>query len=129
MADFLSSIKLDRYRDAFISNDVKGVDLLEADVESLNAIGVESSLDCVRILTLFRRLDGTEPRIPISEVLRFLKENGFEKHCKHFEENQIDGDMMVDTEVKVMKDVLKEFGIDPMERVKIVARFRASVKV
>ena len=128
VGDFLSSIKLDKYREAFISNGVSGDVLLDADSEFLTEIGVTSHLDCVRILTLFpRRLQDAEPRFPVSEVQKFLRENGFEKYNEHFEKNQIDGDMMLDTEQGLMKSVLKEIGIGVVDRVKLLSKFKTFV--
>ena len=124
VGDFLSSIKLDKYREAFISNGVRGDVLLEADSEFLTEIGVSSPLDCVRIMTLFpRQLQGDKPRFPISAMLRFLKENDFEKYTKTFKENQIDGDMLLDAGAELMKAALKEIGIGVVDRVKIFSMF------
>ncbi len=76
-------------------------------------------------MTLFpRRLQDTEPRLPVSEVLRFLKENKFEKYVELFEKNEIDGDMMMDTEQGLMKNVLKEIGIVVVDRFKIMSKFK-----
>ena len=125
VGDFLSSIRLDKYKEAFISNGISGDVLLEADSEFLTEIGVSSPLDCVRIMTLFpRRLQEAEPRFPLSDVLTFLKENGFEKYIKHFEENQIDGDMLLDAEQGLMKAALKEIEIGVVDRVKILSKFK-----
>ena len=125
VGDFLSSIRLDKYRKVFISNEVSGDILLEADSELLTELGVSSSLDCVRIMTLFpRRLQGAEPRFPLSDVLTFLKENGFEKYIKHFEENQIDGDMLLDAEQGLMRAALKEIEIGVKDRMKILGKFK-----
>ena len=122
VGDFLSSIKLDKYREAFVSDEVRGDVLLEADSEFLTEFGVSSPLDRVRIMTLFpRRLQEAEPRFPVSEVLRFLRENGFEKYMKHFEENQIDGDMILHSEAKL---VLKEIDIKIVDRMKILVMFK-----
>ncbi len=125
VGDFLTSIKLDKYRQAFVEAEVGGDVLLDADCEFLNELGVNSLLDCVRIMTLFpRRLQDTEPRLPVSEVLRFLKENKFEKYVELFEKNEIDGDMMMDTEQGLMKNVLKEIGIVVVDRFKIMSKFK-----
>ena len=125
VGDFLSSIRLDKYREAFITDGISGDVLLEADSEFLTELGVSSPLDCVRIMTLFpRRLQGAEPRFPLSDVLMFLKENGFEKYIKHFGENQIDGDMLLDAEQGLMKAALKEIEIGVVDRVKILSKFK-----
>ncbi len=98
VGDFLASIKLDEYRHLFVEENVGGDVLLEAgDCEFLMELGVKSYLDCARIITLFpRRLQEAEPRLPISEVLRFLRENRLEKYVKLFEQHEIDGDMLMD---------------------------------
>ncbi len=125
VGDFLTSIKLDKYRQAFVEAEVGGDVLLDADCEFLNELGVNSLLDCVRIMTLFpRRLQDTEPRLPVSEVLRFLRDNRFEKYVELFEKNEIDGDMMMDTEQGLMKNVLKEIGIVVVDRFKIMSKFK-----
>ena len=118
---------MDKYRDAFISNEVSGDVLLDADSKELSCdeLGVTSPLDCVRIITLFpRHLQGTEPRFPVSQVLMFLRENNFEKHAKLFEENQIDGDMILNAEQGLMKSALEEIGIGALDRRKILSKFK-----
>ncbi len=126
VGDFLTKIKLDKYKQAFVEAEVGGELLLEAaDCEFLNELGVNSLLDCVRIMTLFpRRLQDTEPRLPVSEVLRFLGENKFEKYIDVFERHEIDGDMLVDTEQGLMKNVLKEIGIGAVDKGKILFKFK-----
>ncbi len=125
VGDFLASIHLDKYREAFAENDVGGDVLLEADCEFLNELGVASPLDCLHIMTLFpRQLQDSEPRLPISVVLRFLRENKFDKYIEHFEKSQIDGDMIMNTEATLMKNVFKEIGIGVVDRVKILSKFK-----
>ena len=93
-----------------------------ADSEFLTELGVSLALDRVRIMILFsRRLQEAEPRFLVSEVLTFLMENGFEKYTKHFEENQIDGEMILHSEAKLM---LKELDINLVDRVKIIGMFK-----
>ena len=139
VGDFLSSIKLDKYREAFVTNEVNGADLLEANRDTLNELGVTSLLDCVRIMTLFpRQLQGAEPRFPVSVVLKVLKENKLEKYIKIFEENQIDGDMILYAEEKHMKIIMKddelvrsvftEIGISSnIHKTRILSRFKTFV--
>ncbi len=125
VGDFLISIKLEEYVQAFIEADVGGDVLLDADCEFLNALEVNSLLDCVRIMTLFtRRLQNTEPRLPVSEVLRFLRENKFEKYVELFKQNEIDGDMLVDTDPGLIKNMLKDIGIVVVDRVSILNKFK-----
>ncbi len=126
VGDFLTSIKLDKYRQAFVENEVGGDLLLEeGDCEFLNALGVNSFLNCVRITTLFRRrLQEAEPRLPVSEVLRFLSDNKLEKYVELFERHEIDGDMLVETEKGLMKNVMNEIGIGAVDRGKILNRFK-----
>lgn len=128
VGDFLASIKLDKYRKAFISEDVSGDVLLDADHEFLTALGVDTALDRVRIITLFpRRLQEAEPNYPVSEVVRCLQENNLEKYVKSFEENEIDGDMLLDTDPALMKAVLKEIGVGVVDRVKILSKFKTFI--
>lgn len=125
VADFLSSIQLEKYREVFINSEIGGDVLLDADEEFLTELGVESPLDCVHIIILFRqRLRETGPRIPISEVLRFLKENKFEKYVELFEKHKIDGEMLLDTQQVLMKNAFKEIGIGVVDRVKILSQFK-----
>ncbi len=126
VGDFLTNIKLDKYRQAFVKAEIGGELLLEAaDCEFLYELGVESFLDCVRIMTLFpRRLQDTEPRFPVSEVLRFLRGTKFEKYIHVFELHEIDGDMLVDTEQGLMKNVLKEIEIGAVDTGKILFMFK-----
>ncbi len=127
VGDFLTSIKLDRYRPAFVEAEVGGDVFLDANCKFLNELGVNSLLDCARIMTLFpRRLqDNAEPRLPISKVLTFLKESKFEKYVELFEQNEIDGDMLVDTELELMRNVLEEIGIGVVDTFKIVSKFKS----
>ena len=128
VGDFLCSIKLDRYRENFIDNEVSGDVLLDADCECLTEIGVESPLDRVRIKTLFpRHLLKAQPRYSVSEVLKFLSENNLRKYTKQLEENQIDGDMILNTEPGLMKQGLREIGIGVIDVNKIISKFKTYV--
>ena len=128
VGDFLSSIKLDKHKEAFVSNEIGGDVLLEADSEFLTELGVSSPLECVRIMTLFpRRLQEAEPSYPVSEVIKFLMEKNLGQHSKLFQDNQIDGDMMLDAEQELMKSALKEIGIGVVDRVKILSKFKTFV--
>ena len=55
VANFLRNIGLDRYTTSFTEQGISGDLLLEADNEMLRELGVESPLDQLKILTLFRR--------------------------------------------------------------------------
>ena len=128
VGDFLSSIKLDKYKEEFVVNEVGGDVLLDSDSEVLSELGVVSPLDRVRILTLFpRRLREAEPSYPVSEVVKFLMEKNLGKYSNLFEDNQIDGDMMLDAEPELMKSALKEIGIGLVDRVKILSKFKTFV--
>ena len=129
VGDFLTSIKLDKYRQVFVDAEIGGDVLLDANCKLLDKLGVNSLLDCVHILTLFpRRLKyDAEPRLPISKVLKFLRENKFEKYVEIFEQNKIDGDMLVDTEQELMRNVLEEIGIGVLDTFKIVSKFKSFV--
>ncbi len=125
MGDFFTNIKLDKYRQAFVEAEVGGDVLLDANCKLLNTLGVNSNLDCVRIMTLFpRRLQNAEPRLPISKVLKFFKENKFEKYVELFKQNEIDGDMLVDTEQELMRNVLEDIGIAVLDTFKILSQFK-----
>ena len=130
VGEFLTSIKLDKYRESFISNEVSGDVLLDADDECLTELGVSTALDRVRIMTWFpRRLEEVEPKYPVSEVVKYLQENKLEKYIKLFEENEIDGDMLLDTDPTLMKAVLKEIGVGVVDRVKILSKFKTFASI
>ena len=99
--------------------------MLDADDECLTELGVGTALDRVRIITWFpRRLEEVEPKYPVSEVVKYLQENKLEKYITLFEENEIDGDMLLDTDPTLMKAVLKEIGVGVVDRVKILSKFK-----
>ena len=113
-----------------MSAEISGDVLLDADEEFLTELGVDTALDRVRIMTLFpRTLEEVEPKYPVSEVVKYLQENKMEKYIKLFEENEIDGDMLLDTDPTLMKAVLKEIGVGVVDRVKILSKFKTFTSI
>ena len=111
-----------------MSAEISGDVLLDADEEFLTELGVDTALDRVRIMTLFpRMLKEVEPKYPVSKVVKYLQENKMEKYIKLFEENEIDGDMLLDTDPTLMKTVLKEIGVSVLDRVKLISKFKTLV--
>ena len=69
VSDFLTKIQLPEYADSFLSSDISGEILLEADADILNELGVTSPLHQMKIMELFRReLQGEIPRSVTSGV-------------------------------------------------------------
>ena len=78
---------------------ITGEILLDAEQgEGLKDLGVNNPLHC-QICVLFRRkLDGISKiakRYPVEEVVRFLHSIKMTEHVQKFEENNIDGELLV----------------------------------
>ena len=76
-------------------------------------------------MTLFRRrLKEAELELPVAQVVKCLQDYKLEKYIKLFEEKEIDGDMLLDTEPELIKAVLKEIGVSTLHTVKILAKLK-----
>lgn len=117
VGEFLTKIGLDKYRESFVTLEIDGDILLdsllgETKDEFLVELGVELALDRVRIEVLFHReLRKSQPRFPVQVLVDFLKMKKLEEYADHFEQNEIDGDMLLPLEPKVFDNVLDDIGI------------------
>ena len=73
---------------------------------------------------LFQRsLQGGVVQHSLQEVLSFLEQNKLDKHCASFQESGMDGDLLLEAD----DSVLKELGVNsPVERLKIKVCMRGS---
>ncbi len=127
--DFLSQINRKEYISSFRENDINGVMLLEADKELLEALTVENPLHQVQILELFKRyLTGEKPKYSNDFLQKFLEDNKLEKHASSLQEHLIDGDIISNVELKLMKAALKEIGMKVIEAHKLVVNFKQCTK-
>lgn len=75
---------------------------------------------------LFQRsLQGGEIHYPLETVLTFLEQNNLSKHCPVFQEWGMDGDLLLEVD----DGVLKEMGISSaVDRKKIKTKYKTFVK-
>ena len=129
VADFLSRINLSQYSDTFKESDISGELLLEADVDILKELGVESPLHQMLIMELFRReLKGGAVKYSVDYMMDFLSQYKLEKYGSTLSSHGIDGDMLLDVDDKLMKSVLKEVGVTSLvDALKIKSKFKTFV--
>ena len=130
VGEFLTNIGLAKYREPFVSEEIDGKMLLNAlrgkkKHEFLTELEVEVALDRVRIDVMFLRvLHRAQPKFPVQTLVDFLKDKSLGKHIKHFEQNEIDGDMMLAMDPELMLIVLDEIGIkSEVQKQKIIRKF------
>jgi hypothetical protein len=112
---FLVKLKLPQYSDAFKSEEISSDVLLAIlSADNLRELGVTSPLHQMKIMQLFpREVYGTQPKYSNGYLCQILGQ--LENHAKYIpilKEHNIDGDMILNVEVKLMKSVLKEIGIN-----------------
>ena len=74
---------------------------------------------------LFQRsLQGVEVHYPLETVLTFLEQNKLDKYCAVFQEWGMDGDLLLEVD----HDVLKEMGVNAVDRQKIKTKYKIFVK-
>ena len=136
VGEFLIGIGLEKYRKSFVDQDIDGDTLLdsllgETKHEFLKELGVEFALDRVRIDVMFRReLRKTQPRFPIHVLVAFLNEKKLKQYSVHFEQNEIDGDMLLAMEPKLLEIVLNDIGIQSrVAKQKIVSKLKTFPQV
>lgn len=129
VADFLCRINLPKYSEVFKESEISGELLLEADVDILKELGVESPLHQMLIMELFRReLKGGAVRFSADYMMDFLKQYRLDKYGPSLLSHGIDGDMLLDVEDKLMKSVLKEVGVTSLvDALKIKSKFKTFV--
>lgn len=129
VADFLTKIGFSEYTESFRDGDISGEVLLDADPEMLTELGVETALHQMKIMQLFKReLKGTDPLYSRDYLNTFLADNNLSEYAGRLEEHGIDGDMIADVDVKIMKAVLKEIGItSSVDAGKICSKYKKLV--
>ena len=129
VASFLVRINLSQYSEFFKESDISGELLLEADVDILKELGVESPLHQMLIMELFRReLKGGEVKYSADYMMDFLKQYRLDKYGPSLQQHGIDGDMLLDVDDKLMKSVLKEVGVTSLvDALKIKSKFKTFV--
>lgn len=71
-----------------------------------------------------RRLQGGEVHYPLPTVLTFLEQNKLGKYRDIFEKSGIDGDLLLEAN----DNVLKELGVkSPLDRKKITTKYKKSL--
>ena len=74
---------------------------------------------------LFQRsLQGGKVHYPLETVLTFLEQNKLDKYCAIFEEWGMDGDLLLEVD----DSVLKEMGVNAVDRKKIKTKYKTFVK-
>lgn len=110
--DFLTSIGMGEYIPAFKELDISGdVLLMSGQGRGLEELGVKNPLHRLKISILFRRqLEGLgkiAKRYPVEEVARFLHAHKMSEFVEKFEEEKIDGEMLMEAP----DEVLDELGV------------------
>lgn len=126
VANYLSSIKMDKYVPNFTEFDISGDVLLAMKSSELSELGVESALDKVKILVGFRRhLEGGTVKFSVSKVVIALSQSNLGKYRKHFEQHRVDGDMLLYEDEELVRSMLKEIGIDSKLTItRIMSKFK-----
>ena len=83
-------------------------------IEAMQAIGIGKALDQLRILVLFRnKLQGDSCHISVDEVSSFI-----ERHSNKVKNEFFDGDMLLFAEDALVKQALKDIGVNKCVRVR-----------
>ena len=90
---------------------------------------VKSHLHRMKIAYLFRKkLKGRTTKYSNEHLSQFLRKCKLDKHITALTENGIDGDMILEADSDLMKNVLKEIGIgSPLDRSKIMLKYKTFV--
>ena len=106
--NFLLDIGLQQYIEAFEEEGVTGADVLKMSDKALEEdLEVKSPLHRLKIQILFkRRLLNADPKYPVQYVITFLQSvKKFSQYAKTFEENEIDGEMLLNAKPKVLEQL------------------------
>lgn len=128
IANFLDKIGLSQYSDTIKDEDISGDVLLDI-LEDLSQIGVDSPLHQMKIMQLFpRELLGTKAKYSNNHLSEFLKEQKkIGEYIPILKEHGIDGDMILNVKVELMKKVLIEIGVTPLDATKICSKYKTNV--
>lgn len=123
---FLDEIGLQEYVSQFEEYGITGEVLLDAGQgKGLEDLGVVDPLHRLKIYVLFRRkLDGISKiakRCPVEEVVRFLHSIKMSEHVEKFEENSIDGELLLEA----TQEALAKLGVTKhIQRISIMTNFK-----
>ena len=110
VAAFLNEIEMMDYIEMLRAEEVNGLDLITMTDEALAELGVKSPLHRLKIKVLFERklLNITKAKYPVSCVVQFLQsKERFRDYASSFEENKIDGELLL----RASPQVLEELGV------------------
>lgn len=126
--EFLIKIGLFQYAESFKEEDISGDVLLEASSSDLEDLQVTSHLHQMKIMYLFRKeLQSAGTKYSNDHLSSFLEQNKMEKHITTLKENGIDGDMILEVDLDLMKKVLEEVGIKKLQITKIITKYKTFV--
>lgn len=125
--EFLTKINLPQYAKSF--KDISSEMLLESNPNFLTKLGITSPLHQMKIMQLLHReFKGSVAKHSTQHLCQFLKEIELDKYVSIFEQHEIDGDMMLEVDNKLMEAVLKEVGITSMlDIIKIRSKYRTKL--
>ena len=134
VGNFITSIGYSNYAEQFEENDFSGDALIESTDEHLKDLGIESALARLKIIILFRRqlqgLHSLAKNYPADKVVEFLdglKPQEKDQYKRSFDENEIDGEMLL--AMKGKDDVMIELGVQrPAHRLMILSKFKTLIQ-
>ena len=134
VANFVTSIGYSNYAELFEENDFSGDALIVSTDEHLKDLGIESALARLKIVILFQRqlqgLHSLAKNFTADRVVEFLDElkpQEKEQYKQSFDENEIDGEMLLAMQGK--DDVMIELGVQrPAHRLMILSKFKTLIE-
>ena len=131
VATFLASIKLDQYVEKFKDFEISGDVLLEMTPSDLAELGVKSALDKLRILVGFRRyLETGEVKFSSSKLVVALTTSNLGQYRKLIEQNNVDGDMLLYEDEKLVRAMLQEIGVESgLNITRIISKFKTYASI
>lgn len=129
VANFLGRIKLSQYSEIFKREGVSGDLLIDVYREVLaDDLEVTTPLHQMKIMQLFRReLNGSVAKYSTEYLSQFLQTNQLEKYIPTVKEHGIDGDMILEVEDGLIRDVLLGLGVSKFDVIKIRKKFKQFV--
>ena len=124
---FLETKGLAHYGKLFEEFDINGELLIQFHDDELRDMGIESALDRLRISTYFRRhvikSEGLAELYPVEAVVQFLQETRpLQQFAPTFQEQQIDGELLLNAS----NDVMNELGVEKgVHKLMIRQKFKA----
>ena len=120
ISQFLERLGKKDHAKTFLDRKINGILLLSAEREVYEALGVTSYVEYAQIAVLFRRELMAVETIHCSVSEFFLMNEELTSHAKTLEEAGVDIDMLKFVQQnELMKELLKELGLDPVEILRI----------